>query len=218
VSEELKDKLSRWSLRKLAARRGIAADDEAESAAHEATPTPAITPDSEETVAFRGEGAGGDAVHASDEAPPNLPSIDELTADSDYTVFFGKNVPETLKNAALRKLWRSDPVFNQIDGLDNYAEDFNVIDKPITLAETGYKIGKGFLDDGEEKFAVSEPTQSESIERSRESAASRPDECETGGTLSQNVAATDQPAPVLPRVEPDGPSEPAGGQATYKAD
>ena len=41
--------------------------------------------------------------------PATLPPIESLGADSDYTVFLRKGVPEALRIAALRKAWASDP-------------------------------------------------------------------------------------------------------------
>jgi hypothetical protein len=61
---------------------------------------------------------------STDEPPPDLPDIDSLDKDSDFTVFLGDKVPDALRNAALRKLWRSDPVFANLDGLNDYDEDF----------------------------------------------------------------------------------------------
>ncbi len=38
-----------------------------------------------------------------------------------------KGVPEELKTLALRKLWRSDPIFARIDGLDDYDDNYRAI-------------------------------------------------------------------------------------------
>jgi hypothetical protein len=35
-----------------------------------------------------------------------------------------EGVPEALRNRALRKLWLSDPVLANLDGLNDYDEDF----------------------------------------------------------------------------------------------
>jgi hypothetical protein len=54
---------------------------------------------------------------------PNLPSIETLTAQSDYTLFLKPNVPAEMQRRALRKLWLSDPIFAYRDGL-SYDEDY----------------------------------------------------------------------------------------------
>ncbi len=62
-------------------------------------------------------------------APPaaltdaDMPPVDSLGADSDYTGFLSPKISEPLRRAALRKLFHSAE-FNVIDELDDYAEDF----------------------------------------------------------------------------------------------
>lgn len=74
--------LARWSQRK------------AEASRQEAEPTaePVPAPEMPEAV-----------------DPESLPPIDELTEASDFTPFLHKGVPETLRKAALRKLWMTEP-------------------------------------------------------------------------------------------------------------
>ena len=61
-----------------------------------------------------------------EEAVKDLPPIESLTKDSDFTPFFAQNVPDFLKRQAYRVLWRSNPIFNFRDGLDDYDEDFSL--------------------------------------------------------------------------------------------
>lgn len=96
--------LERWSRRKAQAREGI--DDEPADAAVEAVP---------------GAPQGGPPEEA--RPVPQLPDLDSLDADSDYSAFMGASVDESLRRDALRKLFRS-PKFNVLDGLDDYCDDF----------------------------------------------------------------------------------------------
>jgi hypothetical protein len=57
--------------------------------------------------------------------PATLPSIESLTADSDFTVFLRPGVPEALRNAALQKLWRTEPSVVNYVPLVEYNWDFN---------------------------------------------------------------------------------------------
>lgn len=86
-------------------------------------------------------------------AVENLPAIESLDKDSDFTPFFGPNVPDFLKRKAYKALWMSSPLFGFRDGLNDYDENFRVIDKLITAADSDYIAGKGydFKDDEEEK-------------------------------------------------------------------
>jgi hypothetical protein len=52
-----------------------------------------------------------------------LPAIDSLTFESDFSAFLRANVEESVKRAALKKLLH-DPRFNVMDGLDTYIDDY----------------------------------------------------------------------------------------------
>lgn len=60
---------------------------------------------------------------AAAEKPPELPSIDSLNFDSDFSAFMKAKVDESLKRAALKKLF-ADPRFNYMDGLDVWTGDY----------------------------------------------------------------------------------------------
>jgi len=59
--------------------------------------------------------AGGKAV--------DLPPLDQLTPDSDFTQFMGAKVKDGVRRAALKKLF-ADPRFNVIDVMDVYIDDY----------------------------------------------------------------------------------------------
>lgn len=82
-----------------------------------------------------------DAVAPSDEevpaeapaeaaAAPTLEQVEGLTQDSDFTPFIARGVDETVRRAALKKLF-ADPRFNVMDGLDTYIDDYNKFE-PLT--------------------------------------------------------------------------------------
>ncbi len=52
-----------------------------------------------------------------------LPPVDTLTSESDFTAFMRPGVDEVQKRGALKKLF-SDPRFNVMDGLDTYIDDY----------------------------------------------------------------------------------------------
>ena len=81
--EQDKGFLSRWSQRKAEARQQEVEPAAEPEQAETALPTP-VDPDS-------------------------LPSIDDLNEASDFTPFLRQGVPETLRKAALRKLWVTEP-------------------------------------------------------------------------------------------------------------
>ena len=61
---------------------------------------------------------------AEDLPPPTLEDVEHLTGDSDFLRFMGREVDETVKRSAMKKLF-SNPRFNVMDGLDVYIEDYN---------------------------------------------------------------------------------------------
>lgn len=75
--------------------------------------------------------AAAEPVSAADAAsqpvPVELPPIDSLGFDSDFTGFLRAKVDEKLRQAALKKLFHS-PQFNVMDGLDVYIDDYNTFE------------------------------------------------------------------------------------------
>jgi Protein of unknown function (DUF3306) len=154
--------LARWSRRKQAARAA-----EREQEAQHSAPTRAA----DTGVAER--------VDASDGAPA-LPDPATLDASSDFSAFLGRDVPLETHRAALRRLWRLDPLYNRVDGLDDYCADFTDQATVVRGLRTAYKVGRGMLEQTGD-------------------AAAHPDEApaiQAPGDESQRIAASsDEPTP-----------------------
>ncbi|OYD81890.1 DUF3306 domain-containing protein [Azospirillum brasilense] len=138
--------LSRWSRLK---RQPVAPAPEP---AQEPVPPPA-----EEPPAQLPAEAAAEPAETTPEAPPeaddplkDLPPVEELTLESDFTPFLRAEVPDDLHRQALRKLWTSDPVFANDDGLKDYADDYASLFTGSSPVKTLYRVGKGFLDAAEE--------------------------------------------------------------------
>jgi hypothetical protein len=58
---------------------------------------------------------------------PDLPPVEELTPQSDFSAFMHPKVDPDLRRTALKKLF-SDPHFNVMDGLDTYVDDYSKSD------------------------------------------------------------------------------------------
>jgi hypothetical protein len=82
--------------------------------------------------------------------PNDLPDIDTLNKDSDFSLFMRKGTPEYLKKLALKKLFHSDPAFSVLDGLNDYDEDYSMIGMVAEAISTRYKPGRGMVDSDEE--------------------------------------------------------------------
>lgn len=53
----------------------------------------------------------------------DMPPLESLDQDSDYSGFLSPGVSDALRNAALKRMFLS-PKYNIVDGLDDYADDF----------------------------------------------------------------------------------------------
>jgi hypothetical protein len=98
--------LARWSQRK----------HEAKQPSRDAAPAEADIP-----AGPAAESAAGEEFDLS-----SLPKLEDLTETTDITGFLRKGVPESLRNAALRKSWALDPAIrNYVNPALEYAYDWN---------------------------------------------------------------------------------------------
>lgn len=97
-------------------------------------------------------------------AEEDLPDVEELDAESDFTPFLKKGVSEQLQRRALRKLWLSDPVLANVDGLLDYGDDFTDAAMVIENMKTVYTVGRGMVPKPEED--ETEELEAEEVEAS----------------------------------------------------
>ncbi|WP_448188710.1 DUF3306 domain-containing protein [Azospirillum sp. sgz301742] len=147
--------LSRWSRLKQKEAEPRRPEPEPESA----PPLPAVAEPEAPPAEVLDDKAGEDAL-------ADLPPVDSLTAESDFTPFLRAGVPEDLHRQALRKLWTSDPVFANDDGLKDYADDYTGLFKGAGIVKTAYRVGKGFLDAAEEVAERAEEAAAASVDES----------------------------------------------------
>jgi Protein of unknown function (DUF3306) len=74
-----------------------------------------------------------------------LPVPEMMGKGDDFSGFLKSGVPEFLRRRALRVLWRSNPVLANLDGLNDYDDDFTSPELTKKIIATGYKVGRGFL-------------------------------------------------------------------------
>lgn len=106
---------------------------------------------------------GRDGVAApQDVTKLDLPDIESMSIDSDFSAFLQDGVPEELRIAALRRLWRLDPIFANLDGLVEYGGDYTDAATVVESLKTAYKVGRGFVSDEEEIAEAAEPEATDS--------------------------------------------------------
>ena len=172
MDETSRGRLSQWSQRKTRARKtDILGKADLQEAASEAT-VPENTKDTDLN---------------------DLPALDTLNADSDFTKFLRTDVPPILKKAALRKLWTSDPVLANVDGLNDYDEDFAKMGLGKAV-KTAYQVGKGMIN----QMAETENAQDAVSNKAQKMAENEPsEEEETSGELDPEKAFNTNPTPKV---------------------
>jgi hypothetical protein len=153
-TDESEDLLSRWSRRKAEARSAPLAPEQP------AAPEP-LPPGDED-----------------------MPPLESLDADSDYSPFLSPRVSAELQRLALRKLFRV-PAFNVRDGLDDYDEDFT----------TFVSLGEVVTAEMRRRLQI----EAERLAQAAEDDAARPPE--TGETAGTTVDPA--PRPEAARDAPD---------------
>jgi hypothetical protein len=142
--------LSRWSTRKNQIAKGEDVPDE--------VPAPEIA---------------GDAVVEDEEDAKlsdaellekyDLPDPEGVTEESGLEQFLnGKGLPGRVRQMALRRLWRLNPLFGIVDDMVEYGEDYTDAATVIEGMKTAYTVGKGYAKE------VVEPEETEVLEGNAE--------------------------------------------------
>jgi len=132
-----------------------------------------------------------------------LPDIDNLTEETDFTAFLQDGVPEALRRKALRRLWRLNPVFANLDGLNDYDEDFSAGGIIAENIKTIYKVGKGYLDEDEDETEDETGEEGAAAVADSEPDSEAPDSDDPGDSagISETTAALDSGPPAEGAVE-----------------
>jgi len=157
----------RWSRRK----RAVAEDDR--------SPEPPAPPAREEAPAPEGDVAETEAEAL---ARLGLPDPDSLVEGDDFSGFMKAGVPEVLRRRALRRLWGTNPVLANVDGLVDYGENYAAAELSPAIVATAYKVGRGFVK------AVADPAEEEAGDT-------------VAGSVSGDVSAPDGPEGAA--IDPD---------------
>jgi hypothetical protein len=128
---------------------------------------------------------------ATQEKPPELPPVEGLNMESDFRGFLHPKVDESLRRAALKKLFH-EPHFNVMDGLDTYIDDYSVSDPIPEAMLKQMKHAQDIIFAGEERRAEAKKLEEAEAEQQRLA--------EAGGEESGSAAALPavEPEPVLP--------------------
>ena len=99
--------------------------------------------------AAEAEVARRDAVEAQDDgevlAALDLPLPEDTDDAAVLRRFLTETVPQRLKQRALRRMWRLNPVLANLDGLNDYDGDYTDAATVVPGMKTAYQVGRGML-------------------------------------------------------------------------
>ena len=75
-----------------------------------------------------------------------LPDPETLKLGDTVEKFMDGRVPERIRARALRAFWKTNPVLANIDGLDEYCDDYTDAAMVIENLQTIYEVGKGYAE------------------------------------------------------------------------
>lgn len=73
-----------------------------------------------------------------------LPAPEDLALGDRAEGYLAPNVPEHIRQRALRAFWRTNPVLANLDGLDDYCDDFTDAAMVVENMQTIYEVGRGY--------------------------------------------------------------------------
>jgi Protein of unknown function (DUF3306) len=192
MAERDDDFLSRWSRRKVAVKQGVPVVPE--------PPVVVPAPPAQAEVSKPVEKPRSPEVQAP--PAPTLEDVAQLTKESDFSRFVAPDVDPGVKNAAMKKLFATDPHFNVMDGLDTYIDDYNKYE-PIPKSMLRQMVNAralGLIDDELEE----QPKPDNALHDENADLQLQPDDAAGPGGAGQGVADVadpDDPAhdPVPPR-------------------
>lgn len=142
-----------------------------------------------------------------------LPDPDTLKPGDDFTAFLRDAVPEHLRRRALRRLWRSNPVLANLDGLNDYDGDYTNAATDAPGLKTAYRVGKGLLKHVEALAAEADAKAGSGAAPPPDTAEAETDAPEAGGDAAGQPAgpgpgdALAGVAAAEPGPDPDDGSE-----------
>lgn len=135
MAEDKEGFLARWSKRKRAQLSNPDVDPDDELPA-----TELVEIDEEQLEAERSEAESNRlAAEAID--------LEKVEYGFDFSIFMKRGVPDLLRKKALQKFFNSNPVLANLDGLNDYDEDYN---NPLHMVyKSSWDVGRGFLTEAE---------------------------------------------------------------------
>ena len=154
-----------WSRR----REAVRAEADAEASAAEAARLTAEADRARAGIEARQHGQSDAEILAG----LGLKDPGSMVMGDDFAAFLRAEVPERVRRQALRRLWRSNPVLANLDGLVDHGEDYTDAATVRADMRTAYQVGRGIVSEvlaladsapGEDPAAVTPPPAGAPVE------------------------------------------------------
>jgi len=139
--------LLRWSRRKASLREGALKDTENQAPENQAAENQAADGQADDQGLVLEETEAELAL--SDDAlceRYELVHPDKCETPEQLDSYFSRPLPDRLRQLAMRRLWRLNPLFRFADEMVEYGEDYTDAATIIPDMKTAYQVGKGYFD------------------------------------------------------------------------
>ena len=143
-----------------------------------------------------------------------LTNPEEIEDEAGLEAFMENGLPDRLRQMALRRMWRLNPLFRFADEMVEYGENYTDAATVIDGMTTAYQVGKGYLQKAFDALDEDDETAEEALsdpEAGRDDAkvaAGEPRDADTGAPEAANEAP-EPPASEAESVAVDSASDSA---------
>lgn len=129
----------------------------------------------------------------------DLPAPEKMDDVEQVQALLRAAVPQRLRTRALRRLWRLNPVFANVDGLVEYGEDYTDAATVVENIQTLFKVGKGMFD----KEAEVQATAERAAERTKAQEAAEEQHEQPDESVQEDDAPTAEAEDASPAAKPE---------------
>ncbi|MAC82424.1 MAG: hypothetical protein CML66_30725 [Rhodobacteraceae bacterium] len=131
-----------------------------------------------------------------------LPDPDTLDTSAELRAFLLPSIPRRLKTRALRRMWRTNPVLANLDGLVDYAEDYTDAAMVPDVLTTSYQVGRGLTRHVEELARQAANARTDTTEAATAADALDADALDADAPAAGAPAGRDAPEGATATAEP----------------
>jgi hypothetical protein len=145
----------------------------------------------------------------------DMPPVDTLTEESDFSGFMSSGVSDELRNLALRKLFGA-PSFNIRDGLDEYDEDYTYFEKLGDIVTADMKHQIELKEAAKEEQQTTDESADESVSETTPASEKGSEQAEAESEMEMSEKENSESDPQISDadLEPQEPIKPDNSENT----